>query len=185
MPPRIQIRTRFFVAVEGESERSFVAWLQRLSETNLRIHLDTFPLCGGSYKTMLKAAIREHERRRGKSGAYKNCFLIVDSDRADRGDDDWPVEQLKREAAAAKFTVCLQRPNHEGLLLRMMPGMERENTDAASAKTKLKKRWPAYEKPANANALARQFSLDHLLRAASVDADLRAFLEIIGLAGNR
>jgi hypothetical protein len=63
----------------------------------------------------------------------------------------------------------------------MLPGMEREIPDAASSETKLKARWPNYQKRVNAHALARQFSVDDLLRVARVDADLGNFLEEIGL----
>jgi hypothetical protein len=175
-----QIRTRFFVAVEGQSEQSFVAWLQRLSELDLHIHLDTFLLSGGGYKTMLENAVREHKRRSKKSGSYERCFLIVDGDRANQG--DWPIAELRRRANKAKFIVCIQRPNHEGLLLRMMPGMERETSDAASARIKLKNKWESYQKPANAYALARQFSMNDLLRASKLDPDLQNLLEKIGLA---
>src|SRR5580698_2789275 len=123
----LQIRIRFFVAVEGQSEQSFVAWLQRLSELDLHIHLDTFLLNGGGYKTMLESAVREHKRRSKTSGSYEYCFLIVDGDRANQG--DWPIAELRRRANKAKFIVCIQRPNHEGVLLRMMSEMEYENAD--------------------------------------------------------
>ena len=103
----------------------------------------------------------------------------MDADRAQQG--DWSIEKLKREAEKHKFTVCVQSPNHEGLLLRMMPGMEREIPDAASSETKLKTRWPNYQKPVNAHALGRQFSIDDLLRVARVDPDLGNFLKKIGL----
>ena len=59
-----------------------------------------------------------------------------------------------------------------------MRGMEREIPDAA---TKLKSRWPNYQKPMNAHALGRQFSIADLLRAASVDSDLEILLKKIGL----
>ena len=167
------------MAVEGESEQSFVTWLQRISETDLRIHLDTFVIGGGGYKTMLENAIYEHQRRIEKSGEYENRFLIVDADRARVG--DWSIAQLKRKTEKAGFNLFVQRPNHEGLLLRLIPGMEQENTDAISAKSKLKNRWETYHKPANAYALSRQFSLEDLLRAANFDVDLRGLLEKIGL----
>jgi hypothetical protein len=75
----------------------------------------------------------------------------------------------------------VQNPNHEGLLLRMMPGNERENTDAASAETRLKSLWPSYRKPMSAQELRRKFSLDDLLRVASLDKDLQTLLKKIGL----
>jgi hypothetical protein len=175
----IKKRTRFFVAVEGESEQSFLVWLQVLAQGELHIHLDDVLLGGGGFKSMLEKAVKQHARGCKISGAYKDRFLIVDADHAQQG--DWSIDRLKAEAAKHKFTVCVQSPNHEGLLLRMMPGMEREISDAASSETKLKSRWQNYQKPVNAHALGRQFSLDDLLRVARVDSDLGNFLKKIGL----
>jgi hypothetical protein len=59
--------------------------------------------------------------------------------------------------------------------------MERQIPDPASAHTKLKSRWPNYQKPMNAHGLGRQFSLNDLLRVARVDPDLEALLKKIGL----
>jgi hypothetical protein len=84
--PNIQKRRRFFLAVEGESEQAFVIWLQRLSDTELHVHLDSYPLGGGGFKSMLEKAVYLHDRNRKTKGAYKNRFLIVDGDRAARGD---------------------------------------------------------------------------------------------------
>jgi hypothetical protein len=63
----------------------------------------------------------------------------------------------------------------------MFSGMEHEIPDAASAETKLKSRWPNYQKPINAQALSRQFSHEDLLRVARVDPDLEILLTRIGL----
>ena len=180
MPAQIiKRRARFFVAVEGESEQSFVAWLQVLSEKDLHIHLDVALLGGGGFKSMLDKAIQQHRRQCKNSGAYRDRFLIVDGDRAEQG--DWSIEKLRREAAKNKIIVCVQNPNHEGLLLRMVPGMERNVPDAAASETKLKTRWPNYQKPVNAHSLGRQFSLADLLRVANVDNDLEVLLKRIGL----
>jgi hypothetical protein len=182
MPAQIiKTRARFFVAVEGESERSFITWLYALSQKELHIHLDSVPLDGGGFKSMLQDAVRLHKRRCRTKGAYQDRFLVVDRDRAEQG--DCSIDELRREAAKYKITVCVQNPNHEGLLLRMMPGMEREIPEAASAETRLKNRWASYQKPENAHALGRQFLLDDLLRVANVDSDLRTFLKKIGLMG--
>ena len=168
------------MAVEGESEQSFITWLQGLSEDKLlHIHLDCGPLGGGGFKSMLQKAVRLHQRRCRTRSPYQDRFLIVDGDRADQG--DWSIEELRGQAAKHKFTVCIQSPNHEGLLLRMMPGMGREKFDGASAKTKLRSRWENYQKPVNAQALRRQFSIEDLLRVAKAEVDLGTFLEKIGL----
>jgi hypothetical protein len=130
---------------------------------------------------MLKNAVRQYEHHCATTGAYKDRFLVVDGDRAEQG--DWPIEKLRREAAHFKITVCVQRPKLEGLLLRMLPGMEREIPDVASTETRLKSLWPSYQKPMNANELGRKFSLNDLLRVAGVDSDLETLLKSIGLMG--
>jgi hypothetical protein len=173
-------RIRFFLAVEGESEQSFVTWLYILSaEKNLPIHLDTFPLGGGGFKSMLAKAVREHARRSRNKGTYKNRFLIVDEDRIEHG--DWSIERLRQEAARHAMTVCVQRPNHEGLLYRMKRGFEREFLAASLAETKLRTHWPTYQKAANAQKLQSRYSLDDLMRAANFDPDLETLLRAIGL----
>jgi hypothetical protein len=171
-------RASFFLAVEGASEQSFVAWLQALSENELRIHLDAFSLGGGGFKSMLRKAVRLYQLH-SEMVFYQDRFIIVDTDRAEQG--DWPIEKLKLEAARHKFIVCAQSPNHEGLLFRMMPGLERNTPDAGSTEAKLKSRWPSYQKPMSARELGRQFSLADLLRVANVDPDLETFLKKIGL----
>jgi hypothetical protein len=175
----IRKRTRYFLAVEGESEQAFVTWLHILSGNELHVHLDSHPLGGGGFKSMLEKAVALHERRRKAKGAYRNRFLIVDGDRAGQG--DWSVEKLRSEAAKHEIIVCVQWPNHEGLLLRMTPGMESEVPDAETAEAELKRCWPGYQKPVNAHALKRRFSLDDLLRVANVDTDLGILLKAIGL----
>ena len=170
------------MAVEGESEQSFIRWLQMLSQRELHVHLDAVLLGGGGFKSMLQKAVRLHKRR-CRTGAYQDRFLVVDGDRAGQG--DWSIEKLRREAAKHKITVCVQNPNHEGLLLRMMPDMEHEIPDAASAEAKLKSRWENYQKPVNAHTLDRQFVLDDLLRVAKVDSDLEKLLKRIGLKAGR
>ena len=176
----IQQRPRFFLAVEGQSEQSFIAWLQRLAnQASLHVHLDAVLLGGGGFKSMVNNALQQLKKRRITGGSYKAHFLLVDGDRADN--NDWPIEKLRNEANKHKITVCVQNPNHEGLLLRMIPGMERKISSPKSSVTQLKKYWPSYEKPMNANDLTNRFSKEDLLRVARVDADLNLLLEKIGL----
>ena len=179
----IKRRTRFFLAVEGESEQAFVAWLQTLSENGLHIHLDSYPLGGGGFKSMLEKAVHLHDRHRKAKGAYRDRFLIIDADRTAYG--DWSIDKLKQEATKHAINVCVQRPNHEGLLLRMMRGMETETPDTTAVQAKLKLRWPNYQRPVNAQTLGRRFSLGDLLRMANVDADFGILLKKIGLMEER
>jgi hypothetical protein len=173
-------RTRFFVAVEGESEQSFVAWLQRLAfQEDLAIHLDTMVLHGGGFASMLHQAVTEEKRRAGKRGPYKCRFLLVDEDRSHRG--DWSVEKLKGEAKRHQMQVCVQRPNHEGLLYRMVNGHENDFVTATTAQAKLRACWRTYEKPVNAQKLDQRYSLGDLLRTANFDEDLCYLLRTIGM----
>ena len=176
----IQQRKRIFIAGEGEGEQSFVKWLQRLSDQNgLHVHLDCQPLGGGGYKTMLEKTVHECKRK-GRSSA-KSFILLVDSDRAERGDDGWSLLQLKQEASKHKINVCVQNPNQEGLLVRMMPGNESLQPNIAKVQKQLRSIWPDYQKPVDAQTLASKFTLGDLLRVARVDLELKLLLSIIGL----
>jgi hypothetical protein len=127
---------------------------------------------------MLEKAVRHHKKRSKASGSYKGRFIVVDRDRSDQG--DWSIEKLREDAAKHEIIVVVQSPNHEGLLLKMFPGLENENPSAAMAETRLKAHWPTYQKPTNAQTLARRFTLGDLLRVAEVNADLKFFLKSIG-----
>jgi hypothetical protein len=175
----IRKRTRFFLAGEGESEQSFIRWLQLLSDGSLSVHLDSYTLGGGGYRTMLEDAVNEHRRRVRSRGPYEACFLIVDGDRA--GGQEWTIEELREKASKHGFTVVIQRPNYEGLLYRMSPGKERDIPSASTAQTKLRTFWETYKKPVNAQMLKSHFTLDDLLRLARVDNDIESMVRTIGL----
>jgi hypothetical protein len=176
----IQQRKRIFITGEGESEQSFIKWLQLLSDQQgLHIHLDFKNLEGGGYKTMLEKAVRE--RKRKERYKAKSSILLVDSDRSDRGDDGWSLLQLKQYALKEHFEVCVQHPNLEGLLWRMLPNNEQLQPSSTKAHSQLCQSWPDYQKPADTRTLAGKFSSGDLFRVAKVDSELNALLLIIGL----
>ena len=159
-------RTRYFFSVEGEGEQSVIKWMQELSDQNgLYVHLDCEVLKGGGYKTMLEGAIRCRKRKERQKA--KSSVLLVDGDRAER-DDGWSISRLRQEASKHKFTVCVQHPNLEGLLLRLMPGKESLQPDRANVQVLLKSAWSSYRKPADARTLAGKFTLTDLLRVAKI-----------------
>lgn len=187
MKNKHKIRTRFFVTGEGQSEQSFTKWIQELPEVELlNIHLPCVILGGGGYKSMYHKALKLRQKNLKEKG-YKRSFLLVDSDRSDRNDcpADWSLEQLTVEAAKNHIQVCVQRPNHEGLLFRIRSNEDKDkkNLSLTPAKTKerLKKIWPEYEKGTDALALSRKLSYDGLIRAAHWDSDLKDLLTTIGL----
>ena len=164
-------RARFFLAVEGESEQSFIKWLDILANQNgLHIHLDCKNLGGGGYESMLEQC----KKYKAIGSKAKQSILIVDTDRALRGDDGWSLERLKREAAKNKIEVCFQKPKFEGLLLRLFAGYEqRLELSATEANHQLLKLWPNYVKPEDAISLTKKFSLSDLFRAAQFDFELK------------
>jgi hypothetical protein len=174
----VRIRKPFFVAVEGESEQSFFKWVQTLADDeSLHVHLDVVVLGGGGLQKMLKEATRQRVRR-AAAKRYVASYLVVDSDRSGQG--DCSIHELRIHSAKQKLELVCQLPNHEGLLVRLFPGREKETLDATSASARLHKLWPTYQKPVNAYTLARQFKVKDLIRVAKLDEDLRNFLMKIG-----
>lgn len=175
----VEKRVRFYVAVEGEGDQSFVKWIQYLSDNqNHHIHLDTQLLGGGGYKKMLEKAVKQRKRKERNRAACS--ILLIDADRA-MNDDNWPLEKLRREAFKQEITTCFQIPNQEGLLLRMMPGKETSQPNANEAAKLLQKSWPDYQKPVDAYTLSMKFTLDDLTRVARLDQEIKNLLLKIGL----
>lgn len=178
MKKMIKQRTRFYVAVEGEGEQSFIKWLQNLSDqSNLHIHLDCQLLSGGDYKTMLNNAVNYQKRKERNRLA---AILLLDADRATR-DDGWSLDRLREEANKQKFNLCLQFPNQEGLLLRLLPGNEHLQPEAGNTGRLLRRAWAEYQKPVDAYTLQSKFVLNDLLRVAKVDPEIKNLLAVIGL----
>lgn len=174
-------RKRIYLAVEGESEQSFVKFLQQISDqNNIHVHLDCDVLGGGGYKTMLERAIAYRARREKSKGKAIMSILIVDTDRADKNEDGWLLEKLVVVANKNHFVVCLQKPNLEGLLLRMLPGNEHSYANAFSVHHQLLKVWSNYQKPADTRTLMNKFSHSDLIRAAKSDPHLSNLLLKIG-----
>ncbi len=175
------IRKRFFLAVEGESEQSFVKWIQNLAdESGLNVHLQCYVLSGGGYSSMLRDAANRKMREEKRKDPFKAAFLLLDEDRAQQPQPDWPTERLRSQADSKGLIFCGQKPNFEGLLLRMLPGRERTILPAASVDAQLPTLLPGYKKPIDAQSLAWKFTLDDLMRVASVEAGLQRMLTMIG-----
>ena len=174
-------RTRIFVGAEGESERSFAAWLQGLCDgEGHHLHLDVV-VAGGrsSAKIVETCAGRCHEHSR-RDGPYHARLILLDCDRLEdkRQNEADPRPIARRE----KIELIFQKPNIEGVLVRLHKGQEtRQLATAEDAERALEKLWPEYRKPAPAAALRERFDLDHLRRAAEHDGDLRKLTELLGL----
>ncbi len=171
------IRTPIILAVEGDSEQSFIKWLQKLAnDKKLNIHLDCKNLCGGGYESMLKGAIDYRERKQSNP---THTILLIDSDRADRHEDEWTLNELQQEAAKESIHVCIQMPKHEAWLLRLLS--KKKNPSMKNIDDQLRKAWKNYQKPADANTLANKFSYNSLRNVAQAEKELESLLKIIGL----
>jgi hypothetical protein len=179
----IDPRPRLFVAVEGEGEHQFVLWLKKLCEgRGLNLAFDPYGLSGGDPLAMLSASV--DRRRFGvEKGAYARSCLIVDQDRL-----TVPIDVFRRRVADAGFTLVLQRPSFEGVLLRLHAGEEASRFEASKQiiEARLRQKWPDIW-DGNRKGLifkdqfAARFTLADLHRAAAHDPDLRALLEFVRL----
>ena len=179
---RIKIKSRFFVGVEGESERGLVKFIQQHANSNdLSCYLDCRILYGGGYQIMLKTAEASRKRELKKGGKYKKSFLLIDEDRAIKKEDIAMIN-MKQIASSKDIRVCFQKPNLEGLYLRMFPGNERLQPNVQTVHKQLKYFWPEYYecKPVDSYTLNKKYKLEDLLRVATFDPDLKILLEEIG-----
>lgn len=177
----IAVKKRFFLAVEGDNEQSIVKWYQRLcDQAQLNLHLDCEPLGGGGYEKWLNETVRLQKKNERKTA--EQAILLVDEDRALRGDDSWSIDKLKEEARKKHIMVCVQHPNAEGFFLRLFPGKENLQPSPQQVNRLLKKEWPDYDKSlVNAEVIAKKFTLRDLLRLSKFDADLNEFMLTLGL----
>ena len=175
--PRIPRRKRIFVGAEGESERAFAAWLQRLcDDRGLHLHLDVFVAGGGDGAGIVRRCAERCERRE----PCVRRLVLLDADRIpeDRTNDRAP-EPI---AAEADIDLILLEPDLEGVLLRLHKGQETRKPARRNTESELRKFWPDYRKPPTADDLERRFDLGDLRRAAKRDTHLRRLLEGLGLA---
>lgn len=172
----VRVRPSIFVGAEGAGEQGFVRWLRGLVESRgIRLHLDVFVVGGGDSLVLVEAAIR----RRDRGERYRASLLPLDEDRL-VVDGQRGVAAI-RAAQTSNLHLIVQRPNQEGLLLRLFSGDEQRFAAPAMARRELLQRWPEYHKPVNAVDLARRFLLEDLRRAARFDVDLSRLLGLLGL----
>ena len=183
MPPRPPVpkRKRFFIGAEGESEKSFARWLERLrNHPNPVIHLDITVCDGGDSLAIASHAVAQYRKRTDEHGKFAAGLILLDSDRVeqDRSNNRDPETALKGQE---RIHLVYLTPNLEGLLLRLHAGHEQEFVAADKTLRSLRKHWPRYKKSASADALEARFSLNDLQRASRHDDSLREILMTLGL----
>lgn len=185
-PPRRRIpqRRRLFVGCEGESERSYGAFLTRLiEEGELAVHLDTVVLQpgGGDPCAIVELAVqRIAQKQKNRGEPYDRKIVLLDADRLGAVPDrDQRLLQISRRE---DLHLVWQRPCHEAMLLRHIDGCAQlAPPDSTAAVRELRRRWDDYRKGMSAARLAERLDLDAVARAAAVENDLAVFLAEIGL----
>ena len=121
----------------------------------------------------------EQYRQRKRHGPYSAALILLDADRIE--DDRSRSRDPSKGLGGEDLHLNYQKPNNEGLLIRLHRGHENRFVSTSEVNRALKRPWPNYAKPISAEALSRRFGLSDLQRAARYDFDLRQMLEILGL----
>lgn len=177
----IEQRKRFFLAVEGESEQSYGTLLRRFADARaLRIHIEVLNLSPAGDSLVLADKALAGLRKEARKGAFEAWAILLDYDKA---------EELPLKAAAAQrlldregFLSIWQHPDHEGLLLRHVPGRERDNPPRGRSGAALRAQWPSYRKNMPAIDLQKLITLEDVCRAAAVTPGLDTFVAALGLS---
>ena len=175
-PIRIPQRRRVFVGCEGESEQGYVALLSRLLEERHRqVFLDAVLLGGGDPLALVETARLRLRHRRERGDRYAARVIFLDSDQREISPER--TAQAIDLAANLDLQLIWQEPCHEALLLRHFPDCERHRPPTTRlAGEQLLRLWPEYRKAMPAAPLAVRLDREAVLRAASVEAALAAFL---------
>jgi len=179
VPKRPQLK-RVFLGCEGDSERSYGAWLQAVAEdNNIRITIDTYPDTGGGNQPydIIERCISEMLLRERRYGPYFARAILLDSDNINN-DLEQNNSAIER-ARAHNVRVVLQDFEHEAFLLRHIAGHEHTRPNKGEGRAALQNAWPEYRRKFGKVQLYDKFGLEDLRRVCIVEAELREFLRSI------
>lgn len=142
------------------------------------MHLDVRPGNGGDSLAIVEDAQGRLKRAPGRREISEKLVLL-DADRVQQ--DARRGRDAQTQARRWNFKVILQKPNLEGLILRLCPGQDQRQVAARDALTELRKVWPQYSKPPTVAQLSDRFGVDDLRRAARHDRALQELLDTLGL----
>lgn len=182
-PPYIALRRPIYIGCEGVSEVGYAGFLQDLiRDANLPVHLhidELGPGTGDPLSRIEMAALRLKQLQKKRSAPAER-FALLDFDQAER--DPQRAERALRLAADNEIMIVWQRPCFEAVLLRHLEGKAANRPpDTPGALRALEREWPEYRKGMTRANLARRIDRDAVLRAADVEAELKALLYCIGV----
>lgn len=178
--PKIPRRARIFLGCEGESEQAYGALLQRLAAgAGLHVHIVIKNLQPAGDQLALAEKAVCIFKRENREVSFKGKAIMLDSDRlSDAPERGRKACELLRNN---NFTAIWQKPDHEGLLLRHFAGHAHDSPERGDSMQALQACWPGYHKNMAAADLQRTLTLQHISRAAGVNAELKILLHMIGL----
>ena len=113
----IRRRVRVYAGCEGDSERSYVRWLQsRFDEAGLALHLDTFIGGGGDPLALVTKCVDECVRRQKLYGPFAARCILLDSDKL--GITPGRDQKIRSVLKKGKVDAIYQVFDHEAFLLR-------------------------------------------------------------------
>jgi len=183
MRRRIPQRGLFFAGCEGDSERAYVALLNKLAEMrglHVWVHGEPLNPGAGDPLDLVARAVQRLGQRRRQGTIYRHVAVFLDADTRDQS----PQRTQDAQRLAQDYGVQLvwQIPNHEAVLLRHLDGCQSLRPDASRSLAELTRRWPEYEKSGiSADKLARRIGYEQVVQAAGVEPELREFLRLLGL----
>lgn len=182
---RIPQRKRIYLGCEGPSEQSYGKRLGDIADAaGLHLFLECDVLGGGDPLALIELAIKRIREKVKKRGPYVHRALLLDNDKLGQS-----IERDQRiPPLARKHDLCLiwQEPCHEGFLLRHLVGQHSMRPQGSQlAVSALTDVWPEYQKAMPAALLAERIDRIAIQRAATVEEGFRAFLQLIGLIGER
>jgi len=171
---------RVFLGCEGDSERSYGAWLQAVAEDyKIPVPVDTYPDIGGGNQPcdIIERCISEMLQREARYGSYFSRAILLDSDNIDN--DPNRNYAAIQQAETQNVKILLQVFEHEAFLLRHIAGHEHTRPNKGEGRTALQTAWPEYRRKFGKVQLYDKFVLEDLRRVCTIEAELREFLRSI------
>ena len=181
--PLIPQRRLAFVGCEGDSELAYVALLNDIAtarSVHIRFQAEALNPGAGDHCALVESAAARLGHRKRQGTRYAATAVLLDR-------DQWGTSSARDArsiAVAGRYGLLLvwQRPNHEAVLLRHLDGCQALQPPAPVSLDELKKRWPEYNKGAmTAARLGARIGYRQIVQACTVEAELRAFLQRMGM----
>ena len=173
-------RIRFFLACEGESEHSYVKFLNGLADrhSGKRVHLASFIINGGGNPmTILERSVKRCVSEERKGGVFADKIILMDRDVYQRIRVD-EQNKFQHRLNLEKFRVIWQEPDHEGFLIRHLSNSVIPTH--GEALPQLQQLWPSYRKNMPVTDIEGKLDINCVKLASKSMPEFAQFLKIVG-----